>query len=86
VERVVRLGFEVRVELTPLSSSPLERSSGETWAQLSRSEAGALELERGGPVWVTVASADPSPTRDPDHWTSAIEDPERPRDLATSVG
>jgi sulfate/thiosulfate transport system ATP-binding protein len=45
VERVVRLGFEVRVELV--------RSDGHhLWAQLSRDEAEQLELERGHIVYV----------------------------------
>jgi sulfate transport system ATP-binding protein len=45
IERVVRLGFEVRVELV--------RSDGHhLWAQLSRDEAEQLELERGLIVFV----------------------------------
>ena len=45
VERVVYLGFEVRVELV--------RSDGlRVWAQLSRDEAERLELADGQIVWV----------------------------------
>jgi sulfate transport system ATP-binding protein len=45
VERVVHLGFEVRVELV--------RAGGEhVVAQLTRSEADALELRRGAIVWL----------------------------------
>jgi sulfate/thiosulfate transport system ATP-binding protein len=45
VERVVHLGFEVRVELT--------LSDGEhLWAQLTREEAEALELDEGSIVYV----------------------------------
>jgi sulfate transport system ATP-binding protein len=45
VERVVHLGFEVRVELV--------LDDGEAaWAQVTRGEAEALELERGDIVWV----------------------------------
>ena len=48
VARVVHLGFEVRVELL------LE--DGETaWAQMTRNEAEALELDRGDIVWVRTA-------------------------------
>ena len=45
IDRVVRLGFEVRVELV--------RAGGERIAaQLSRDEAAGLELERGQTVYV----------------------------------
>ena len=45
IERVVRLGFEVRVELV--------RSDGHhLWAQLARDEAEQLELEKGQVVFV----------------------------------
>jgi sulfate transport system ATP-binding protein len=45
VERVVHLGFEVRVELV--------LDDGEAaWAQVTRGEAEALEVERGDIVWV----------------------------------
>ena len=45
IERVVHLGFEVRVELV--------RGDGEKlWAQVTRDECEQLELERGQIVWV----------------------------------
>jgi sulfate/thiosulfate transport system ATP-binding protein len=45
VERVVHLGFEVRIELV--------LDDGETaWAQVTRAEAEALELHHGDIVWV----------------------------------
>ena len=45
VERVVHLGFEVRIELL--------LDDGETaWAQVTRAEAEALELHHGDIVWV----------------------------------
>jgi sulfate transport system ATP-binding protein len=45
VDRVVRLGFEVRVELV--------RNGGERLAaQLTRDEADGMELERGQTVYV----------------------------------
>jgi sulfate transport system ATP-binding protein len=48
VERVVHLGFEVRVELV--------LDDGEAaWAQVTRGEAEALELARGDIVWVRPA-------------------------------
>jgi sulfate transport system ATP-binding protein len=45
IERVVHLGFEVRVELTLASDRRL-------WAQLTRARATELELEPGQIVWV----------------------------------
>jgi sulfate transport system ATP-binding protein len=45
VERVVRVGFEVRVELALGAGEPLT-------AQLTRAEAEHLELEPGQIVWV----------------------------------
>ena len=47
VTRLVRLGFEVRVELTPAEGPPLS-------AQLSRAEAELLELAEGQIVHVRV--------------------------------
>jgi sulfate/thiosulfate transport system ATP-binding protein len=45
IERVVHLGFEVRVELV--------RGDGEQlWAQITRDECEQLELEQGQIVWV----------------------------------
>ena len=60
VERVVHLGFEVRVELV--------RSGGEqVVAQLTRSEADALELRDGAIVWVRspVSAGPTTPDRRP---------------------
>jgi sulfate/thiosulfate transport system ATP-binding protein len=48
VERVIHLGFEVRVELR-LSGG------GSTWVQLSRGAATELDLEPGHQVWVAHA-------------------------------
>jgi sulfate/thiosulfate transport system ATP-binding protein len=45
IERVVHLGFEVRVELTLASNRRL-------WVQLTRDRAAELELEPGQIVWV----------------------------------
>ncbi len=45
VDRVVHLGFEVRVELTPADGDPF-------YVQLTRAEADALELARGDIVYV----------------------------------
>jgi sulfate transport system ATP-binding protein len=45
VQRVVYLGFEVRVELLPKEGAPLA-------VQLTRSEAEQLELAEGDIVWV----------------------------------
>jgi sulfate transport system ATP-binding protein len=50
VERVVRLGFEVRLELAPADSEPIS-------AQLSAAEAEALELEAGQIVYVRLGTA-----------------------------
>ncbi len=45
IDRVVHLGFEVRVELV--------RGDGEKlWAQITRDECEQLELEQGQIVWV----------------------------------
>ncbi|MBB2890209.1 sulfate/molybdate ABC transporter ATP-binding protein [Flexivirga oryzae] len=44
VERLNRVGFQTRVEL--------QIPNGSSWAQLSRGQADALELEPGGLVWV----------------------------------
>jgi sulfate transport system ATP-binding protein len=48
VERVVHLGFEVRVELVRADGTPL-------WAQLTREQEEALELAEGQIVWVRPA-------------------------------
>ncbi|MFT3833807.1 MAG: TOBE-like domain-containing protein [Micropruina sp.] len=54
VERLVRLGFEVRVELR-------HTHTGESFfAQLTRSEAAALQLEVGHLVWVVPTRTLPS--------------------------
>ena len=45
VERVVHLGFEVRIEL-------LLDDGEAAWAQVTRGEAEALELHHGDIVWV----------------------------------
>jgi sulfate/thiosulfate transport system ATP-binding protein len=55
VERVLRLGFEVRVELLPADSEPVS-------AQLSAAEAEQLELEPGQIVYVRLG-AKPPPSR-----------------------
>jgi sulfate transport system ATP-binding protein len=44
VERLQRVGFEIRVEL--------QTSGGSAWAQLTRGQADGLGLEAGGRVWV----------------------------------
>jgi sulfate transport system ATP-binding protein len=49
VERVVHLGFEVRIELLPSSGPALS-------VQLTRTEADQLELQAGDIVWVRVDS------------------------------
>jgi sulfate/thiosulfate transport system ATP-binding protein len=48
VDRVVHLGFEVRVEL-------LLEDGEAAWAQMTRNEAEALELDRGDIMWVRTA-------------------------------
>jgi sulfate transport system ATP-binding protein len=48
VERVVHLGFEVRVELTLQNGEHI-------WAQVTRSQAEELELEGAGIVYVRPA-------------------------------
>jgi sulfate transport system ATP-binding protein len=45
IERVTRLGFEVRVDLSLTDGSPL-------WVQVTRDEADTLELAPGRIVWV----------------------------------
>jgi sulfate transport system ATP-binding protein len=50
VERIVHLGFEVRVELAPAEGSHM-------WAQLTRAEVEALELEEGQIVYVRPREA-----------------------------
>lgn len=50
VERVVHLGFEVRIEL-------LLDDGEAAWAQVTRGEAEALELHHGDIVWVRPAVA-----------------------------
>ena len=45
IERIVHLGFEVRVELTPAEGDPL-------WAQLTRAQAEELELAEKQIVYV----------------------------------
>lgn len=52
VERIVHLGFEVRVEL-------LLGDGQRAWAQLSRAQADELELREGGLVFVR-ADAEPA--------------------------
>jgi sulfate transport system ATP-binding protein len=59
VERLVRLGFEVRVELLPAEGERIA-------AQLSRAEAEDLELREGDIVHVRLASAAPA-----DPWISS---------------
>jgi sulfate/thiosulfate transport system ATP-binding protein len=54
IERVVHLGFEVRVELTLASHRRL-------WVQLTRARAAELELEPGQIVWVRPDQAAPLP-------------------------
>ncbi|MEA2478585.1 MAG: sulfate/thiosulfate transport system ATP-binding protein [Thermoleophilaceae bacterium] len=49
IQRVVRLGFEVRVELVPVDGPPLS-------VQVTRAEADALELTEGDIVWVRAGS------------------------------
>jgi sulfate transport system ATP-binding protein len=44
VERLQRIGFEVRVEL--------QTEAGAPWAQLTRGQVDAMALESGGRVWV----------------------------------
>ncbi len=48
VERVTRLGFEVRVDLTLGDGAPI-------WVQITREEADHLELAPGGIVWARPA-------------------------------
>jgi sulfate transport system ATP-binding protein len=59
VERIVRLGFEVRVELTLAGGQPVS-------AQLPRGEAEQLELREGDIVWVRAtmgeSASQPRPT------------------------
>jgi sulfate transport system ATP-binding protein len=50
VERVVHLGFEVRVELTAVGGEQL-------MVQITRDEADRLELEAGDSIWVQPLSA-----------------------------
>jgi len=50
VDRIVHLGFEVRVELTLANGDGL-------WAQITRGQADELELEEGQIVYVRPASA-----------------------------
>ena len=45
IERIVHLGFEVRVELAMPDDVRM-------WAQVTRAEAGELELEEGQPIYV----------------------------------
>ena len=66
IERIVHLGFEVRVELTLANGDGL-------WAQITRAQAEELELEEGQIVYVRPASArvfDEQPTgiRRPRSW------------------
>jgi sulfate transport system ATP-binding protein len=49
VERVTRLGFEVRVDLSLGDGAPL-------WVQVTRDEADALELAPGRIVWARPAA------------------------------
>jgi sulfate transport system ATP-binding protein len=49
IERVTRLGFEVRVDLSLTDGSPL-------WVQVTREEADSLELAPGRIVWVRPAA------------------------------
>jgi sulfate transport system ATP-binding protein len=50
VERIVHLGFEVRVELVDTDGAALS-------VQLTRDAATELELERGDVVWVRTRSS-----------------------------
>ena len=50
VERVTRLGFEVRVDLSLADGAPM-------WVQVTREEADPLELAPGRIVWVRRAGA-----------------------------
>jgi sulfate/thiosulfate transport system ATP-binding protein len=52
IERVVHLGFEVRVEVTLASDRRM-------WVQLTRARATELELEPGQIVWVRPDRAAP---------------------------
>jgi sulfate transport system ATP-binding protein len=65
VARIVRLGFEVRVDVAVASGVDSAGSaaegagsggdSGEVWVQLTRGEAERLALSAGDPVWLLAA-------------------------------
>ena len=57
IDRVIHLGFEVRVELT------LEEGE-QTWVQTTRGQADELELEEGQIVWLRSSDA-PAETAQP---------------------
>lgn len=67
VDRVLHLGFEVRVELTPAEGEPVV-------VQLARHEAERLELAAGDVVWVRALTA-PVP---PDATLADVSDEEVP--------
>ena len=65
VDRVVPLGFEVRVELTNTASG------GPFTAQITRGDAEALALKEGDTVYVRATRVPPIANPDPSTLTSA---------------
>jgi sulfate/thiosulfate transport system ATP-binding protein len=53
VDRVIHLGFEVRVELTVVDQGPI-------WTQMSRVDANRVNFAPGEAVWVARANAGPA--------------------------
>jgi sulfate transport system ATP-binding protein len=53
VTRLIRIGFEVRVELT--CGSGADPSETQPWVQLTRGQADALDLAEGSQVWLRPA-------------------------------
>jgi sulfate transport system ATP-binding protein len=58
VVRIVRLGFEVRVDVA--ASEAGSTDTAEVWVQLTRGEAERLGLSTGDPVWLVAASGRPA--------------------------
>jgi len=67
VERVVHLGFEVRVDLAVAGEPPVaDTTIGEpegAWVQMTRGEVGRLGLEPGDQVFVRPTDGVGSPVR-----------------------
>jgi sulfate transport system ATP-binding protein len=79
VDRVVALGFEVRVELTSAATG------GAFTAQITRGDAGALALREGDTVYVRATRVPPIPSDGPIPRTGGVGGADEDRSTLTSA-